>query len=88
MSKEVSEEEENKTEPSPCSECRIDQEETGIHHTVCEGFPNCVISVCDSCKTKLIMQGKWFVCEPHEEWPHFDKCKECYEEENKPHKEE
>jgi len=65
--------------PMPCSECGIDQEETGVHHTCCEGFPDCTIAVCDPCRMKLIVQGKWIVCEPHEEEPYFDKCKPCYE---------
>lgn len=73
------------TEPNPCSECRIDEEEAGVHHTVCEGFPDCTISVCDSCRMKLIMQGKWIVCEPHDEEWQFDKCKTCYDIEGNHH---
>lgn len=65
-----------------CTRCGIDEESCKIHHTVCEGA--CDERVCDTCRLQLINEGEWFVCEPHEKEPHFDKCKKCYGEENKP----
>jgi hypothetical protein len=62
-----------------CTECGIDEEETGVHHTWCEGITNGCIAVCDPCRMKLIMKGLWIISDPPSEDWEFDKCKTCYD---------
>jgi len=70
---------ENILKVDKCSYCNISSDETGVHHTTCEG--GCGKKICDSCRMKLL--GKeWMIVdyEPDNDNSDLgDSCKECFE---------